>query len=360
MIYQFILDVLKILFPTGVGVLGAVFAFLLILLFFPEKIEKWQEIIWGWVDRIGLRHKNANKRKIRHSIQHRVMKFANNIGYNLPDFNPPALKIDWVDEGTDKKAFMENGEAVLRLRRDDPNNDNVATACMLYVSSILLRKTRRFLSPTQKESVELFIGYKILQEDEEAMDVFIDKWLYPGIEKGNEKVSTYFDRYRFIDQSAFFMPIFLQELIYLGEKVFGRKRDDSLIQEVDGALKFLEIYSARIIGERIDQPYFNGNYCRFGIMIIGISSYVDDERYDIYLDHIKRNLIPCGVETIYLIGPNRNRKFMKEIANQVKGIFSITFEKEYKTTINHPNGTSIPSTNYIIVLRNKTIERYVD
>jgi len=358
--YQFIIDLLNFLFPTGAGILGTIFVFFLILLLFPEKIEKWQEIIWGWIDKFGLLYNKANKKKIKHSIQSRVMSFAKILGNNLPDFDPPAVKIEWFDESINKDAFLEKGEAVLRLRRQDPNNDNVATACMLYVSDILLRKTRRYLSPTQKDSIELFIGYKILHEDEEAMDSFVDKWLFPGIERGNERIADYFDRYKSIDQTGFFMPIFLQELIYLGNKVFGRKRDDTIIHEVDGALEFLEIYSERIVGERVDRTYFEGEYCRFGIMIIGISINVDEEGHDIYLDHIHNNLIPCGVETIYLIGPAKNRKFMRRIANEVENNFSIPFERQYKTKIHYSDGRSVPSKNYIIVMRNKEVERYIN
>lgn len=265
-----------------------------------------------------------------------------------------------MNEKTTRQAFIDNGKAVIRLRRDDSNNENIATACMVYVSHILLRKARRYLSPTQKQSVELYVGYKMLQdENDEILDVFVDRWLYPGIEESNDKVSDYFDRYKAIDQVNFFLPIFLQELIYMGEKVFGKKRDNTVIEEVDGALQFLEIYAARKTGEKTDHPYFNGSTCRFGIMIVGMSSNIEDERYDLYLKHIREVLQPCNVETIYLIGPSKNRKFIRKVANRVSDVFSIPFARNYQGFLRDYDGDLKKVSNHLLVLRQKNRERYI-
>lgn len=352
--------ILKVLFPAGLGVLGTTTTILILLLLYPEKIEKWLEIIWGWIESLGILYKRANKQKIQHSIQTRVTGFAKKLGYSLPEFDAPAVKIDWVDEKIDKHAFMEGGKAVIRLRRQDLNNENVVTACMVYVSNILLRKTGRYLSPTQKESLELYVGYKILQEqDEEALDEFVNNWLFHGIEESNPKVDDYFNRYRTLDQAEFFIPIFLQELIYLGEKVYGRKRDDNLIQEVDGALQFLEVHALRRLGENVERPYYNGNMCRFGIMIIGRLPNIADERHDVYLRHIKEKLLPCDVETIYLIGSPKNKNFMKEVAEHMTDEFNIPFTRDYNITLLNHDGERIPIENHLIVLRRKKVQRYV-
>lgn len=355
-----VLEILRVLFPAGIGALGTggVIAFLLIL--FPEKVEKWQAIVWGWIEKAGLLYHRANKEKIRYSVQGHVSEFARDLGYELPQFNPPGIKIDWVEEATSRKAFIEDGKAVIRLRRNDPNNENIVTACLLFVSQILLRRSIRYLSPTQKESVELYVGYKMLErQPEEVFDIFVDKWLYPGIEKENKKVSVYFDRFRYIDQAQFFLPIFLQELVYMGDKVFGRKRDDTIFKEVDGALEFLELYASRKLGEKIDSPYFNGDACRFAIMIVGMMSNIDEERYDVYLKHIRERLVPCGVDTIYMLGPSRNIEFMRKIAKIVTDEFSNPFSKNYQVRLQTTDGQPIQATTHLSVLRRKQHVRYI-
>lgn len=353
-------NIITSLIAAIVGATGATGLFVILIFLFPGKVEKWQAIIWGWIESAGLLYKTANKEKIRHSIQGNVSEFTRDLSLELPQFNPPGVKIEWVEQVASRKAFIENGKAVIRLRRKDPNNENTVSACLLFVSQILLHRPSRYLAPTQRQAVELFVGYKFLErQPTEVFDAFIDKWLYPGIEKGNEKIGEYFERFKTIDKSQFFLPIFLQELVYMGEKVFNRKRDDSIEKEVDGALKFLEAHSARRTGEKIDAPYFNGDACRFAIMIVGITSNIDEERYDIYLKYIREELIPCKVETIYMIGPVKNASFMRELAEKVDDEFYSPFSKNYNVIIHDHEGKEKRVDNFLIVLRHKQQIRYI-
>jgi len=355
-----ILDLVKILFPAGVVGFGTGSAFIILLLFFPEKVEKWRALVWSWIEATGLLYRRASKEKIKHNIQGTVSSFAKDLGYDLPDYDPPGVKIEWVEQASDRKAFIESGKAVIRLRREDPRNENIAAACMLYVSAILLRKAGRYLSSTQREAVELYVGFRMLQDElEEVLDVFVDKWLFPGIEKGNEKISTYFERFRGIDAAELFTPVFLQELIYMGEKVFGRRRDDSVMREVDSALEFLELHAQRKLGEHLDMPYFDGEACRFAIMIVGIPPNIDEQRYDVYFRHITERLLPCGVETIYMVGPAKNIGFIAEIARLVEDQFNNPFTRNFRVELVTRDGARIGAENHLSVLRRRVRERYV-
>ncbi len=357
---ELVLSILKILFPAGIGSISTGLLIFILVLLFPEKVEKWQGIIWGWIEKAGIFHKRASKEKIRHSIQGSVGNFAQDVGHELPEFDRPGVKIEWVENRSDRKAFIDQGKAVIRLKKEDPDHENTVTACMLFVSQILLRKSVRYLSPTQRDSIELFTGYKMLErETPEIFNVFVEKWLYPGIEKSNEKVSEYFDRFKRIDEAEFFFPVFLQEMIYLGDKVYARKRDDRILHEVDGALEFLEVYAARRRGQRIDRPYYSGESCRFAIMIVGLSVNIEDERYDVYLKHIKDVLIPCGVETVYLIGPSQNKAFIHNIARMSSKEFANPFARDYEVNINDADGNKVKVTNHLSVLRKKNRVRYI-
>lgn len=354
------LEIVKLIFPYGAGATGAVLLFVFFLLFHPEKIEKWQAIIWGWIESAGILYRRASKERLRHSIQGTVSGFTRHLAFELPQFDPPKVKIEWIQPSASKKAFIDQGKAVIRLRRDDPNNENIVTACLMFISQILLRKSVRYLSPTQRDAIELFTGFKMLaREAPEVYDSFVDKWLYPGIEKCNEKVYEYFEKFRLIDQSEYFVPVFLQELVFLGDKVYGRRRDDTIIHEVDGAIHFLEVYASRKLGERTDRPSFDGEACRFAIMIIGMSVNVDQERYDIYLNHINERLIPCGVETIYLVGPAKNASFIGELSRLVRGDFDNPFSRNYEVKIFDRDGKLIRSINHLSVLRKKKQIRYI-
>ena len=94
-------------------------------------------------------------------------------------------------------------------------------------------------------------------------------------------------------------------------------------------------------------------------MIVGISQNIDDERYDVYLDHINNVLLPCEVETIYLLGPEKNKRFMKEIAKRNEQEFNLIFERNYRTRMLGIDGIEFRVENCLIVIRSKKIERYI-
>lgn len=354
-----LLTILKYLFPAGIGASGAFLGIVLVIFLYPGKVDEWRAMVWGWIEKLGILYKTANKAKIKYSIQGNVTEFANILSTELPQFSSPSIKIEWVDEAANRKAFIDNGNAVIRLRRDDSNHENSVSACLLFVSQIMLRKSSRYISPTQRESIELYVGYKMLvRQSEEVFDAFVDKWLFPGIEKDNVKVSEYFDRYKLIDQSSFFLPIYLQELIYLGDKVFGRKRDDSIIHEVDGALAFLELHSKRKIGEKIETE-FNGNVCRFAIMIVGRVDNIEEESYDLYIKHIREHLIPSNTETIYFIGPSKNMEFMRQLTKKISDEYNCLFSRNYSVILHSANNEPIDAVNHLCVLRRKQRIRYV-
>jgi hypothetical protein len=353
-------ELLKVLFPAGIGSLTTAGLILLVILFFPEKVDKWLAILWSGIEKLGILYRYASKERIRHDIQGSVSEFSKHLGRELPDFVPPQVRIEWVAEAKDRRAFLETGKAVIRLRRSDPDQENIATAAMLFVSRILLRKARRYLSPTQREAVELFVGFRMLKSQaSEVYDHFVDRWLYPGIEKTNPKIDQYFRRFHHIDEAELFIPVFLQELLYMGDKVFARRRDDAIFAEVDSALQFLEVYANRRLGEKADRPSFNGEACRFAIMIVGMAQNIADERFEVYLKHIRERLLPCGVETIYVIGPARNADFIRHLAGLAAPDFTNPFSRNYRVLIKDRDGNPIESDSHLSVLRSKRTAAYV-
>lgn len=343
-----------------VSIIGVGAVYIIYSLFFTDHLLSIFGKIWGFIEKLGICVKKANKAKIKYTIQGKLLNYSFALSKILPDYFAPNIKVKWVDENTSRKAFIENDVAVIRLRKDEPKNENIVAGTMIYISEIILRKPKRYLAPSQNKAVELFIGYKLLHDEEEILDSFVESYLYPGVNEGNEKIGDYFTRFKYIDSSNFFIPIYLQEILYLGEKVYGKKREDSIYQEVDGALDFLEMYASKKIGEKIDQPYFDGNTCKFAIMIVGRKENVQQDNHELYLDHINNHLMPFGVETIYLIGSKGNKSFIHEIAHHVKDNFEMIYSCDYQCSILDQNGEKTYVWNHIKVLRKKIRERYIE
>jgi len=76
------------------------------------------------------------------------------------------------------------------------------------------------------------------------------------------------ERYEIIDKVGLFLPILVNELNLLGEKVFYKPRKEKIIIEVAAFISFLQRYAEKEEGEETVPENFEGAYCRCVIIII--------------------------------------------------------------------------------------------
>lgn len=349
------LEIIKYLVPGGSGL----FALLLLLLLWPEKIEKWSALLWKLLDKLRILCGVAHKRYVKHDIQGRVNDFTKRLAQEIPTFRSLGINIEWITGSTSRQSFIDDGKVVVRLKREDDNNYNFVQASMLFISQSLLLKAKRYISKSQKEAADLFTGMKLFQsEKDEVVDVFISEWLFPKIGGSDTKVANYFSRYEVIDRAGLFFPVYIQELNFLGEKVFGKRRDQRIMHEVDELIRFLEGYAERVVGQDME-PYLEKAHCRCAIMIIGKAFKVKVQKaVEPYVNHIKGTLIPAAVETVYIMGPVENQGFIQEVCEQCDHHFEVIYKKNYRGILQYRNGESRKCKNHLAVLRARQHEHY--
>ena len=334
---------------------GLFFLVLLVLLLLnPEKIEKWSALLWRTIDRAGAFAGFAHKRYVKHDLQGRVNDFVRRLRRKVPDAENPKISIEWIGPEMDRKAFFDGGNVVVRLRRDDPRHYNFIHATYLFVSESLLRRAKRYVSPSQRDGVSLYVCTKIFEEEKpEALSVFLDEYLHPSTIDPKSKISKYLDDFETINRTDYFYPVFLQELYYLGEKVFGRRQTGRIVKEVDDLLERLKRIAMRTIGEDTDLTY-TGSYCSFGLVIIG-KQHVLHDSIQPYIGYVRNALVNKGVETIYLIALRKNEDRLLEIYAE----FNRGYRKEHlrrsTSEVHFGSGQTERVDQTLLVMRRKAV-----
>lgn len=320
-------EIIKEILPYIEGFLGGFSIFLLIVFFFPEKVQIWASIFWKLAK---LFYKGAEKKYIAYDIQGRINEFNKKIKKNVNNYEPIGIKIQWIQKGS-VTSFLQDNTLLVRIRKSENQARNFVVATMAFLSQVMLKKAKRYVSPTQKESVDLFVARKLFEEEKpELVDFFVSKFLIPRTDI-SAKIAGYIDKYSIIDKAGLFFPLFIQELIFLGNKVFGQKKESVIIHEVNGLIDFLKKYSERDVGDECLSSRFNGRYCHFGVMIIAKSIKVDYGDPAPYIKYLGK-LIKVGIENIYIIGPFRDKtvNFIRNVCKIAKEKYNVKSFGEHR------------------------------
>lgn len=340
--------------PIALVILG-----IFIALHYQEQVQKYSVFFWKIVRIVW---KKAEKKIISNDIEGRVNSFTKSLKREMPKFEPIGVQIQWVEEGESPSEFFSDGRLIIRMREHQNQNKNFVYASMVFTSKCVLTKAKRYISRSQKESLDLFIGKKLFEKEKpQVIDQFFEDFFSPKMDV--EKVAELVEKYNIVDKAALFFPVLVQELTFLGEKVFWKRRDDIIIAEVNRLVDFLEDYANREIGEEQLPKYFDGVFCRCSIVIIGKSFRRDLWDIDTYINHID-SLTSQEIENVYIIGPasKDNIQFITEIVRNIeqRGLLEKYAEpRVYKAEIKS-GGKRKLTDRYILLLRNPNAVRYFD
>ena len=355
-ILTFLINYSMFLYGLSGGFLIAAVIFFYFLLH-PEKFQKWAGMI-GWA--ISHIWNRAEYFAIKTEIQGRINSFARTMEANT-NIQFPRISVRLIARGKEE-LFWEEGEVILVVRDRKHKTKNFVHAAYFFTSEALLRKSKRHLSKNQKTSLDLFATKKLLEsEDRASVEQFMDEYVVPYIEREDE-IRSLFQQYVPIDKKGVFFPILIQELSYLGNKVFLSQPSSEVIDEVKALVNFLEKFSQREVGDIKTPDSFIGKYTRCGIKII--ASRQSREKGDITA-HKERlaNAIKIGLENVYIIGSpqNENMEFMKAVVDamlaeypQVQKVRECNFRGLIKI-----QGTSMRVDTCLIHLHNPNAVKYL-
>lgn len=322
---------------------------IVIILLNPDKIEIWSSLLWKLLDKFKGIFKFANKQFVKHDFQGRINHFISNISKDAPYFESKKVKLEWIDPEITRKAFIDKNEVILHLRRDDPEDHNFVHGAYLFVSTSLLYKSKRYISQSQREAIDLFVTTKIIEQEKPSIvGYYLDEYLHKTLDNPESTSAKFFEQFAKIDKRGLFYPILLQELEYLGDKVFGKRQDENIYGEINGLINYLENLAIKTIGKDT-QLHYSRNYCHLAIVIVGKPRKITSDG-DVYIHVIRKYLIPYKVETIYLLGRVENQSIMDIIADKFTKIYEITRKCKKDITLLYDD-KEIVVEQYLVVMR---------
>ena len=323
----------------------------------PEKFEKWAAI-FAWAVSGIWEHTDYFATKFE--IQGRVNSFVAALEASTT-ITFPRISLRWTARGKDEIVW-EEGQAIIVMRDRNHRSKNFIHAAYLFTAEALLKKSARHLSKTQKTSLDLFSTKLILEKERKSsVEQFMSEYFVPELDK-NQAVPRLIQQYVHIERLGVFFPILIQELTYLGSKVFLSKPSSEVIDEVKLLIDFLEKFAQREVGDLKTPDTFAGKYMRCAIRIV--ASKPVRERGDITSHKERINYCVQGkFENIYIIGNGdlKNRQFMDDVAGaclseneSLEKVRDYQFKGQIKIQGNLTNVST-----YLIHLHNPSAVKYL-
>ncbi|MEA2635910.1 MAG: hypothetical protein QOH92_2677 [Chloroflexota bacterium] len=331
----------------GVSVPSLIVAYLLL---FPEKAQIWSAYVWKM---LSWAVAGANKQYLKYDLQGRINDFARGLAKDAPFLASSRVSVEWT-ENLDRKAFFEGDRVILRLKRHDREDANFVHGAYLFVATSLLLKVKRYIAPSQRVAVDMFVTTKLLARERPTLVAhFMDEYVHPVVSGPASKEGVLFGKFESIERQGHFYSVLLQEFDFLGSKVFGRRQDATIIGEVSALIDLLDRFAHRKIGEEGDHNLI-GEYCRAGLVIIG-KSFKLTPAGDVYVKYIRKHLVPKKIETVYLLGHAENRRVIDVVCDTLADTYEVYRTRTYPTRLRYEDGTEVKRDEYLAILRLKGI-----
>lgn len=328
-----------------------------LVLFFvkhPEVLDKWIALLAKYSKSLS---KSIEYIYVKHDVQAVVNGYVAGLSEKVPNLLVKRVTLKWVDDNLTAEQFIKNDMLVMRMHKSNNQDFNIVNATFTFVSHSLLIKAKSYIAKYQKNAIDLFVSYKILEKERaQLVQTYVQEILKDGLT--NHNTNDFYGKFFDIDRAGIFFPVFITEMTFLGEKVFGNHRNDhEIYEEVSHLVNFLYRYANRKLHEE-SMNEFDGQYCKFAIRIVGMSSKIEREGVGVYIRNIKQ--IPETIETIYILGGIDNRVFISRIINECckTMAYDVYNTYEYPAVLKDTDNLEYRSQNVLTILRSRKVKYY--
>lgn len=254
----------------------------------------------------------------------------------VPELNLPELAIEWVKPDEHGKIRLEPGKAIVLLKYDKDNTQNIINTTSIYVQKTLLNKSKPFLDSGIKKAVDFAIIREFLSKTPQK-DYIVSQYVDTCTEDF-ERYGDAFNKVTKVEDEGLLARVLLREYAVWGNKLVGRIRNEVLVNESKSFLDFIYNIASREFDE-LTPLVFNEATLKVAVLLVA--------KYDTYVENgIKpyvrriREGFANGINTFYLLARNEKIDILNEVYGQLisSGNFNLLNGPEvYKDNLGRDN-----------------------
>jgi len=263
------------------------------------------------------KHKKLIKAAIKSDIRGNVNSTVMTLQNELPKGWCNEMDIKWVEEEK-KEDFLNDNEAVIRMRPLDDQDMNFVLATYYYFKKSIFPKIKSVIPDNHLESSALYLSQRLLKtKKEKLIPVFQDNILESVVVK-NKDILKYINRYEYIDSRGLFTGTFLREIQEVAKQIRFSSLREIIDKEIEDILTHLEKF-IKGLKKKGDMPDSNwrklGPVTKYGLLLIaqpqkvrvGIKQYVNRAKKD----------LSSGIKRLYIFGTRNEKSFAVKVIHAI-------------------------------------------
>ena len=251
----------------------------------------------------------------------------------LPSAANVKIQVQWVRSPSDPVLTVD-GKLVLYMRETNDQTRNILAATQAALPKIVCPTVRTCISRDLQDAMDLTIMQKMTNVlGKHAKPVFHRYFLTTSTEE-NEALQALFAQLVTLDSHGTFIPIFLEELDALGERLYAAGDTSDQSDEIQSFLEFLLVEANREEHQEIPLDYFSKAFS-VGIIILATSRKVMREGVTPYVNRIDKK-IRKGCDSIYIIAYEKASRFVDKLIKVVDADNRITLAKVVAPRVHSP------------------------
>lgn len=296
-----------VLFLTSLGSIG--FGAFLVLHYY-NNVRTCVKDVYSFLARTFGWFKSESTRL---SIETNGTESINELNQIVPELNLPELSIEWVKPDEHGKVRLEPGKAIVLLKYDKDNTQNIINTTAAYIQKTLLVNTKPFLDTGVRKAIDFTIIREFLSRTRQKN--FIVTQYVESCVDDIDRYGDAFSKVIKVEDEGLLTRVLLREYAIWGNKIIGRVRNSELTTESTNFLDFIFKIASREFDE-LTPLVFNDKTIKVAVLLVAKYDTFYEKGIEPYVRRIKEGFAK-GINTFYLLARNEKIDILNEVYGEI-------------------------------------------
>ena len=262
-----------------------------------------------------IKHKILEKRAIASDIENAVNEVVSELQFELPVGWIKKASIKWVDKNI-KENELKDGEMILRIRPLKSQDENLINGIFFFFSGALFPTTKEIIPQNARKASALQISRRTIKDKRPFLTEKFENNLLESAIKEDSSIVEFIDDFDEIDKRGFFTGAFLREIHEIATRAKFKELRNRFEDELKSVLSHTKNFVQNLSKDSETKWSRKGPATSYAFLLVAHPFHYS---VDPYTKRVKEHLQE-GVERIYIMGTNQEKRFVKKVISVVSKI----------------------------------------